>query len=83
MAVVACVWLMFEAVIFMLPTMYPVTEDTLNYAPVAVGGVLTLVIASWVLSARYWFSGPIVDVDNSDAVMIKHWVSDPPRAAES
>ena len=72
---------MCEAAIFMLPTVYPVTAQTFNYAPVAVGGLLILMLASWMLSARYWFNGPKVDVDNSDAVMIKYWVSDPPRAA--
>lgn len=81
-AAVAVVWLFFEAAMFMLPTVYPITLQTLNYAPVAVGGVLTLIIASWVLSARHWFSGPRVDVDNSDAVMIRYWVSDPPRTAD-
>ena len=67
---------------FMLPTVYPITPQTFNYAPVAVGGVLSLILASWVLSARHWFSGPKIDVDNSDAVMIRYWVSDPPRAAD-
>jgi len=66
---------------FMLPTAYPVTSQTFNYAPVAVGGSLVLIIASWLLSARFWFSGPKVDVDNSDAVRIKYWVSDPPISA--
>ncbi len=81
MAVVACAWLLFETAMFMLPTAYPVTSQTFNYAPVAVGGSLVLIIASWLLSARFWFSGPKVDVDNSDAVRIKYWVSDPPRGA--
>lgn len=82
MAAVACVWLFCEAAIFMLPTVYPVTAQTFNYAPVAIGGLMILMLAAWVLSARYWFSGPKIDVDNSDAVMIKYWVSDPPRAAD-
>lgn len=63
----------------MLPTIYPVTAETFNYAPVAVGGLLVLITASWLISARYWFNGPLVEVDNSDAVNIKYWVSDPPR----
>ncbi|DBA89292.1 TPA: hypothetical protein ACH3X2_004791 [Trebouxia sp. C0005] len=79
--VVACAWLLFETAMFMLPTAYPVTSQTFNYAPVAVGGSLVLIVASWLLSARFWFSGPKVDVDNSDAVRIRYWVSDPPRSA--
>ena len=80
-AVVAAVWLIFEVIMFMLPTVYPITSQTFNYAPATVGGLLLLITASWLLSARRWFHGPKVDVDNSDAVMIRYWVSDPPRAA--
>ncbi|KAL0024345.1 hypothetical protein WJX79_001112 [Trebouxia sp. C0005] len=76
---IAFIWLMFTSIIFMLPGIYPITELTFNYAPVAIGGVLLLVVAAWVLSARFWFSGPRTEVDNSDVVKVKYWISDPPR----
>lgn len=38
-----------EQSIFVLPTSYPVTSNTLNYAPVAVGIVLLGSISWWVL----------------------------------
>ena len=79
MGVVAVVWLLFASAIFMLPLVYPITTANLNYAPAAVGGILLLAFSAWILSARHWFSGPRTDVDNSDAVKTKYWVTDPPR----
>ena len=64
---------------FMLPTVYPIDAVNFNYAPAAVGGALVLILSWWFLSADSWFFGPKIDVDNSDAVMISSWVSDPPR----
>jgi amino acid transporter len=60
---VAVLWVATISVLFSLPVAYPVTKDTLNYTPVAVGGLFFLVIASWVLSARHWFTGPITNLD--------------------
>ena len=79
MGSVAVTWLLFASAIFMLPIVYPITTENFNYAPVAVGGVLLAALVAWVLSARHWFSGPIIDVDNSDAVKTKYWVTDPPK----
>nr|CAB3477564.1 unnamed protein product [Digitaria exilis] len=39
------------------------SSDTLNYTPVAVGGLFFLVLSSWVLSARHWFKGPVTNLD--------------------
>nr|CAB3479412.1 unnamed protein product [Digitaria exilis] len=50
-------------VLFSLPVAYPVAADNFNYAPVLVGGVMFLCIGSWVLHARFWFQGPITNVD--------------------
>lgn len=52
--------------------------ENFNFTPVVLGGVLLLATLSWMLSARFWFTGPRVDVDNSDLVRIKYWVLDPP-----
>ena len=46
--------------IFVLPTLYPVTSITLNYAPIAVGIVLVGTLFVWVLpiiGARHWYQG--------------------------
>jgi hypothetical protein len=38
---------MHAQVIFVLPTIYPVSYQTLNYAPVAVGIVLVGTLVTW------------------------------------
>uniref|UniRef100_M8CPF1 Putative amino-acid permease n=1 Tax=Aegilops tauschii TaxID=37682 RepID=M8CPF1_AEGTA len=59
----AVLWVAFVTVLFSLPVAYPVAKDDFNYTPVAVGGVLLLSIGAWVLHARFWFQGPIINVD--------------------
>ncbi|XBI32347.1 hypothetical protein VPH35_055810 [Triticum aestivum] len=59
----AVLWVAFITVLFSLPVAYPVGKDVFNYTPVAVGGVLLLSVGSWVFHARFWFKGPIVNVD--------------------
>lgn len=54
---------LFITVVFCLPTANPVTEQTLNYTPVAVGIVLVGTIGSWVIWAHRWFKGPMRQVD--------------------
>lgn len=61
---VAVLWVTTITVLFSLPVAYPVTKDTLNYTPVAVGGLVILIVASWLLSARHWFKGPITNINS-------------------
>ncbi|KAL6969895.1 Mitochondrial branched-chain amino acid (BCAA) aminotransferase [Sarracenia purpurea var. burkii] len=61
---IAVLWVAAISVIFSLPVAYPVTEQTLNYTPVAVGGLLILTVSYWILSARHWFKGPVTNIDN-------------------
>ncbi|PSR87766.1 Amino-acid permease [Actinidia chinensis var. chinensis] len=57
-------WVATISVLFSLPVSYPITDQTLNYTPVAVGGLLILIVSSWVFSARHWFKGPITNIDS-------------------
>ncbi|PNT73590.1 hypothetical protein BRADI_2g60597v3 [Brachypodium distachyon] len=59
----AVLWVALLTVLFSLPVAYPVAQDNFNYTPVAVGGVLLLSVGAWVLHARFWFRGPIANVD--------------------
>ncbi|XP_010554158.1 PREDICTED: amino-acid permease BAT1 [Tarenaya hassleriana] len=59
---VAVLWVATISVLFSLPVAFPVTSETLNYTPVAVGGFLLLSISSWLLSARHWFTGPVANI---------------------
>jgi amino acid permease (GABA permease) len=57
---IAVAWVIFIAILFMLPQYAPVTVDTFNYAPVAVGVVIAFAGIWWFASARTWFKGPKV-----------------------
>lgn len=59
---IAVLWVITITVLFCLPVRYPVDVQSLNYTPVAVGGVFVLTISYWVLSARKWFKGPQVNL---------------------
>jgi hypothetical protein len=54
------IWVIFIAILFLLPQVSPVTRDSFNYAPVAVGVVLLFSGGWWLLGARSWFKGPRV-----------------------
>ncbi|TYH22517.1 hypothetical protein ES288_A04G134800v1 [Gossypium darwinii] len=59
---IAVLWVATISVLFSLPVAYPVTSETLNYTPVAVGGLLVITVSWWIVSARYWFTGPITNI---------------------
>ncbi|GER32800.1 amino-acid permease BAT1 homolog [Striga asiatica] len=61
---IAVIWVATISILFSLPVEYPVTPETLNYTPVAVGGLLILTVSSWVFSARHWFKGPITNISS-------------------
>lgn len=61
---IAVFWVALISVLFSLPVAYPITIETLNYTPVAVGGLFILIVSSWILRARYWFKGPITNIDS-------------------
>ncbi|XP_028758143.1 amino-acid permease BAT1 homolog [Neltuma alba] len=60
---VAVLWVVTISVLFSMPVSYPVTIETLNYTPVAVGCLLVLVVSYWILCGRHWFKGPITNID--------------------
>ncbi|XP_028221837.1 amino-acid permease BAT1 homolog isoform X1 [Glycine soja] len=59
---VAVLWVLTISVLFSLPVSYPITIETLNYTPVAVGCLLILVLSYWIISGRHWFKGPITNI---------------------
>lgn len=77
-ACVAATWLLFSAIVVMLPSVYPVTSLSIS-APITFGGAVVLILLAWLVTGRYSFHGPRLNVENSDIVHIKYWVTDPPR----
>ncbi|KAF8742321.1 hypothetical protein AX14_005190 [Amanita brunnescens Koide BX004] len=62
-AVTAVTWIAFITIVFILPEINPVNSQTLNYAIVAVGIVVSYCIGFWLLSARKWFTGPVRQIE--------------------
>jgi amino acid permease (GABA permease) len=58
--IIAVVWVVFITILFMLPTVSPITAGSFNYTPVAVLVVLGFAGIWWLVSARNWFTGPRV-----------------------
>lgn len=75
---VACLWVAFIAVLFVLPTLPQgipwnsgFTWLDVNYAIIAVGGTLLLVGGWWVLSAHRWFKGPVAQGSEEELARIE------------
>ncbi|WP_222432158.1 amino acid permease [Leekyejoonella antrihumi] len=59
-ALIATIWVCIIVILFMLPTVSPVTASTFNYTVVAVLVVIGFAGIYWLVSARNWFTGPQV-----------------------
>jgi len=57
---IAVIWTIIISVLFMWPTSIPITPAGFNYTPVVVLGMLLIVTVWWLVSARTWFKGPVV-----------------------
>jgi amino acid transporter len=80
---IAVIWVVFISVLFMLPTINPASLAagvspfaTFNYAPVAVLGVLAIVTIWWIVSARKWFKGPIIQGSEAELAAIERSVGE-------
>jgi amino acid transporter len=76
-ALVSSVYIGFLVVVLLLPQLYPVTGQTLNYAPIMIGGISIISLVGWVLpfgyGGRAWFKGPqrtITEEEVADARVI-------------
>jgi amino acid permease (GABA permease) len=58
--IIACIWVVFITILFMLPTASPIHWSNFNYTIVAVLAVLGFAGIWWLVSARNWFTGPRV-----------------------
>ncbi len=73
---IAVIWVAIISVLFMLPTSTPITLQGFNYTPVVVLGVFLIVAIWWLVSARHWFKGPIVQGSETELEAIEHAVGE-------
>jgi amino acid transporter len=73
--IVACIWVVFITILFMLPTASPVGWSNINYTVVAVLVVIGFAGIYWLVSARNWFTGPKVQGTEQELEAIERELS--------
>jgi amino acid permease (GABA permease) len=73
--IIACVWVVFITILFMLPTASPIGWSNFNYTVVAVLVVIGFAGIYWLVSARKWFTGPKVQGTPEELAAIEHELS--------
>ncbi len=69
LATVASLWIMFLFVVLLLPQLYPVDADTLNYAPICIGIISIISLGGWFFpkwGAKNWFNGPVKTITDAE-----------------
>jgi amino acid transporter len=69
---IAVVWVVIITILFMLPTVSPITKGNFNYTVVAVLAVIGFAGIYWVVSAKNWFTGPRVQGTAEELAAIEH-----------
>jgi amino acid permease (GABA permease) len=73
--IVACIWVVFITILFMLPTASPVGWSNFNYTVVAVLVVIGFAGIYWLVSARNWFTGPKIQGTEAELEAIERELS--------
>jgi amino acid permease (GABA permease) len=73
--IIAVIWVIFITILFMLPTVSPITVGNFNYTVVAVLAVLGFATIYWLVSAKNWFTGPKVQGSAAELAAIEEELS--------
>ncbi len=73
--IIACIWVVFITILFMLPTASPIHWSNFNYTIVAVLAVIGFAGIYWLVSARKWFTGPRVQGTPEELAAIEQELS--------
>ncbi|VDB94224.1 unnamed protein product [Peniophora sp. CBMAI 1063] len=69
-AIISCLWMAFNGIIFLFPTTMKTDVADMNYTVVVLGGVLILALIWYyfpVYGGVHWFTGPVPNVDGHEA----------------
>ncbi|RCI16332.1 hypothetical protein L249_3164 [Ophiocordyceps polyrhachis-furcata BCC 54312] len=73
---ITIIWLSFLSVVLLLPQVFPVTVQTLNYSPICLAIVTFVSLVGWHfpwgLGGRYWFKGPCPTLTDDQAETSSH-----------
>jgi amino acid transporter len=73
--IIACIWVVFITILFVLPAASPITWTTFNYAIVALAVVIGYAGIYWLVSARNWYTGPRVQGSPEELAAIEQELS--------
>ncbi|KIW16053.1 hypothetical protein PV08_06104 [Exophiala spinifera] len=59
----ACIWTFFVSIIFILPTIRPVTAQNMNYAIVFLAFILLCAAVFWYLGGKRYYTGPLIEAE--------------------
>ncbi|KAK5167607.1 polyamine transporter tpo5 [Saxophila tyrrhenica] len=59
----ACIWTFFVSIIFIMPTIMPVTPANMNYAIVYLAGILAFSTIYWYVRGRKFYTGPLIEAE--------------------
>ncbi|KAK7892701.1 polyamine transporter tpo5 [Exophiala xenobiotica] len=57
----ACIWTFFVTIIFLMPTIRPVTAENMNYAIVFMGFILFCAALFWFVGGKNYYTGPLIE----------------------
>ncbi len=69
--IISVMWVVCISILFMLPTITPITAVTFNYTPVVVLGTLVILVVWWMVSVRHWFKGPHIQGSETELAAIE------------
>lgn len=59
----ACIWTTFVTIIFVMPTIRPVTADNMNYAIVFLVFILFCALVYWWIRGKKFYTGPVIEAE--------------------
>jgi len=68
---IAIAWVAFTTILFMLPTVNPLSWSTLNYTAIVLVTVVVALTIWWTVSVRHWFKGPMAQGTAQDLARIE------------
>ena len=69
LAIIATLYILFLFSVLLLPQLYPVDSETLNYAPICIGIISIVSLVGWFFprwGAMYWFKGPVKTITEQE-----------------
>lgn len=63
---IAVAWIAFFSVVLCIPTVNPVSPETMNWSCLMIGVVLLFALAFWYISGRKHYKGPMQTVNDKE-----------------